>query len=111
MKTSSTVQSWIMKFFTITLTLVVLFATSSLTTVLTNQKALEAASLAQLNYQQSPPAPSGNIASTPSNSHEITTKENPEGRQLPYDERAMGLLARLSEYNSFSDSDKQYIQE
>jgi len=38
-------------------------------------------------------------------------EETLSGRTLPYDERAKGLMARLSEYNDFSDDDKQYIRE
>jgi len=70
-----------MKVSTVALLVIFLFSTSTLTAVLTQQKAVEAA-----------------------------VREASTDNSRPYDEKAYELLLRMSEYNDFTDEEKEYLR-
>ncbi|MCL1886026.1 MAG: hypothetical protein FWF98_04660, partial [Dehalococcoidia bacterium] len=76
---SKPVKSVFTKVFTVTLLAVFLFAGSSLTAVLTQQKAVEAAQKQASNWSQ------------------------------PYDEHVISLLRNIGDFQNFSDDDKQLL--
>ena len=90
------------KIFTVTLLAVFLLSNSAITSVFTNQKALEASQA----YNESL-----NPSFEDTSSDELASQREPGSRKsFPIDKKASELIGRLSEYENFTEEEKQYIQ-